>query len=71
MSFDVSVAEHFLTKIRLDDACHIWTARLDQDGYGTFSYQGRQRLAHRLAYQWANGPIPEGLELDHTCRNRA
>jgi hypothetical protein len=26
---------------------------------------------HRLAFQLLKGPIPQGLELDHTCRNRA
>lgn len=30
-----------------------------------------QGYAHRLAYEAANGPIPEGLEIDHLCRNRS
>lgn len=29
------------------------------------------RGAHRVAYEEANGPIPEGFEIDHLCRNRA
>src|SRR5690606_25514514 len=29
------------------------------------------RLAHRVAYEWAIGPIPDGLVIDHLCRNRA
>ena len=28
------------------------------------------RPAHQIAYELANGPIPEGLEIDHLCRNR-
>jgi len=28
-------------------------------------------LGHRLTYEHYRGPIPEGLELDHLCRNRA
>ena len=31
---------------------------------------GPMRIAHRLTYQWAKGPIPAGMELDHLCRNR-
>ena len=32
---------------------------------------GRLMLAHRYAYEEWVGPIPEGLEIDHLCRNRA
>lgn len=46
---------------------------LDADGYGRcgitdYSSHGR---AHIEAWCMVNGPVPEGLELDHTCRNRA
>lgn len=29
---------------------------------------GKQRYAHRLAYEWAVGPIPPGAQIDHLCR---
>ena len=32
--------------------------------------QGKKELAHRIAYEAANGPIPEGMVLDHLCRSR-
>jgi HNH endonuclease len=48
--------------------CILWPGRVDEDGYGR-GYRGR--LAHRLEYANARGPIPEGLTLDHLCRNRA
>jgi hypothetical protein len=46
--------------------CWEWTGYVGRKGYG---YYGR-RVAHRLVYESKVGPIPEGLELDHLCRNR-
>lgn len=40
-------------------------------GYVTLSWRMKQRLAHRVTYEYLIGPIPEGLELDHKCRNPA
>lgn len=39
-------------------------------GYVRVWREGRRHLAHRLAYEAAKGPIPDGMELDHLCRNR-
>ena len=50
--------------------CWFWTAALDQDGYGKCRRDGVKR-AHRVAYEELVGPIPNGLSLDHLCRNRA
>jgi hypothetical protein len=44
---------------------------LNGDGYGQFDYQGKTILAHRFAYEAAKGPIPQGLQTDHLCRDRA
>jgi hypothetical protein len=53
-------------------ACWMWTARVDRDGYGTFTDdEGRTRQAHRIAYELQIGPIPPGLEIDHLCAVRA
>ena len=53
------------------DACWPWTAGKTTDGYGQFWIGGAMVTAHRLAFIATNGPIPEGLVLDHLCRNRA
>ena len=53
---------------RLD--CHEWQGPLDRDGYGTFYLRRRGRRAHRVAWFAANGPIPEGMVVNHSCRNR-
>lgn len=50
--------------------CWVWTAGRFPSGYGCFKLNGKSTLAHRVAYEWLIGPIPEGLEIDHLCRVR-
>lgn len=49
--------------------CWIWQRHVNSGGYGTVSYLGRKMLAHRASYEEFVGPIPDGLTLDHLCRN--
>lgn len=50
-----------------DTGCHIWQDHLIS-GYGQFRIQrGVQVMAHTYAYERANGPVPDGLILDHIC----
>lgn len=52
--------------------CWDWHSTRTKTGYGVFTLvRGRAIVAHRFAYQQMVGEIPEGLELDHLCRNRA
>jgi hypothetical protein len=51
--------------------CQIWTGRIEPNGYGKVNRGGRVQWAHRWFYELAKGPIPDGLVLDHLCRNRA
>lgn len=52
-------------------ACWEWVgARSMKEGYGGISVNGRTRIAHRVAYELFVGPIPEGMQIDHLCRNR-
>lgn len=51
--------------------CWIWTACRIRSDYGSLSLGRRRTLAHRAAYQFLVGPVPEGLELDHLCRTPA
>lgn len=53
-------------------ACIEWPKARTRAGYGLGrGDDGKLYLAHRAAYTFFVGPIPEGLELDHLCRNRA
>lgn len=49
--------------------CWEWTAAKTKGGYGRFRDGQRLVVAHRYSYELKYGPIPEGLELDHTCHN--
>lgn len=51
--------------------CRIWTGARTTAGYGSLRHDGRTVYAHRLAYETEVGPVPDGMELDHLCRNRA
>lgn len=50
--------------------CWLWTKAVNKDGYGCISIGNKQRRAHRAAWEAWNGPIPEGMQLDHKCRVR-
>lgn len=47
--------------------CLLWMAGRDAK-YGVFWFEGRLVKAHRWAWEQENGPVPEGLDLDHLCR---
>ena len=49
--------------------CWIWTARVDNFGYGHFKVKGRSLKAHRVAWTISNGEIPLDKLIDHLCRN--
>lgn len=51
------------------NGCWVWTAFRERGGYGRFGAPARP--AHRIAFEMLRGPIPQGLVIDHLCRNRA
>lgn len=55
---------------RVPGRCWNWIARHYPKGYGKFRVDSRMWFAHRWAYEYLVGPIPEGMEIDHLCRNR-
>ena len=68
----VSVEDRFFRKVIQQGDC--WVRRpTDKAGYtGFFLDNGKRRvLGHRWSYEHFRAEIPEGLELDHLCRNRA
>lgn len=54
-----------------ETGCWNWNGAISKKGYGRLRFGGRQLRAHRFMYEICVGPIPEGLHIDHLCRNRA
>lgn len=52
------------------DECWEWTGKTNNLGYGRIVRHGRTQQAHRVVYELHRGPIPNGLDIDHLCRNR-
>lgn len=50
--------------------CWDWTDPPNAKGYGVIGIRGTTRIAHRVAYEWAIGPVPVGMELDHFACDR-
>lgn len=50
-----------------NSGCQLWLAGTNRHGYGRVWLDGGPELAHRVAYEEANGPIPEGLKVLHKC----
>lgn len=51
--------------------CWMWSKKVHSTGYAYTRVDGKMVRAHRAAYELLVGPIPEGLVLDHLCRNRS
>jgi hypothetical protein len=49
--------------------CREWTRARMGAGYGNVFVGGRMIGAHRAVYELAHGPIPEGMQVCHTCDN--
>ena len=65
-----SIQERFWSKVdKSQGECWNWTANAPGKRYGHFFLNGKARIAHRVAYELQKGPIPEGLTIDHLCRN--
>ena len=63
-----TVEERFWSKVEKGPSCWEWMAG-KSSGYGKFRLNGVKKRAHRLSWEWKNGEIPEGLVIDHLCRN--
>lgn len=63
------IAERFWAKVQKGDGCWEWLGPRRRS-YGFMWVEGKNLPAHRLAYEFMVGAIPDGLMLDHLCRNK-
>lgn len=61
--------ERFWARVDKTPDCWNWTASKTASGYGQIWDGQRVAFTHRYAYELLVGPIPEGLTIDHLCRN--
>lgn len=76
---DILVVERFWAKVDKDGPvpthlpslgpCWVWTRATTEWGYGVLRFSGRRWRAHRVAWEMANGDIPQGQLVLHRCDN--
>lgn len=62
--------ERFFGYVDTSTGCWTWQGQTT-NGYGRFSVGQRNLYAHRFAFEFFNGPIPDDYEIDHLCLERS
>jgi len=67
-----AIARRYVQKrtVTDDNGCWVWALRPRHDGYPQAKVNYRAIAAYRYSWLVYRGPIPEGLTIDHLCRNR-
>lgn len=60
--------KEFFSNIKFNESNWCWEWK-NAKIYGYFRLNGKKTVCHKISYQLFIGPIPQGLELDHLCRN--
>lgn len=66
-----TLSERLKAYSKVDRDCFVWTGYLGRGGYGQITWHGQRWYAHRAAYFVEHGEIPDGLQVNHICGNRA
>ncbi len=65
-----SLEERFWAKVEVAGKCWVWTDHIGENGYGQLR-NGRTFIsAHRYSYQLLRGVVPDGLVINHVCKNK-
>lgn len=67
--FEPDFIERFEAKLDKSGECWLWTASVAGKGYGQMKLpkQRKQEYSHRLAHMIYKGPVPDGIQVCHTC----
>ena len=65
----MGIEERFWSKVNRGPDCWVWMAGKTGSGYGQFWMEGRDRCAHRVAYELEYGSIRYALQVLHSCDN--
>lgn len=64
--------DRFTSKIQQGNDCWPWIGNINRSiGYGQYYLNGKTVYPHRLVVETVQGPIPQGMVVDHICHNRA
>lgn len=66
-SFDLDVALEERTIPVPECGCLIWLGACNSEGYGHTMIKRKTKKIHRLVWERAHGPIPDGFEVMHSC----
>lgn len=73
MNIPKPLEERFWEKVQKTNTCWLWTAsqHVSKLPYGEFwdDKSKKLKLAHRVSYELAYGPIPDGMKVLHECDN--
>jgi hypothetical protein len=66
-----TIESRLFSRVKVDPetGCHNWTGALSNKKYGSLWKDGRMQKVHRIVWELKHGEVPNGLELDHLCRN--
>lgn len=64
-----TIEERFWAKVDKSGDCWNWTAYVTSRGYGQFWLDGKVQSSHRVAWELAYGPVPDGMFVCHHCDN--
>lgn len=65
-----SPEKRFAGQLERRGGCLVWTGSYCGSGYGQIRVDGKRIKVHRYAWERVNGPVPQGMEIDHICHNR-
>ena len=58
-------------KVQRSGDCLIWAGSTNNSEYGRVYLEGKTIGAHRYSWECTNGPVPDGMVVDHICHTPA